>query len=121
MWTSVPQMPARRTRIRTSSSRIVGSGTLLSVKPGPAVSLTSALTRDVLQMRERRRPHPWGRGLEKSPAGAREGSAERVPLVARLRERTLVLQDAVRRCRACRLDAHRAHLELGDAGVRIER
>src|SRR5512144_2628507 len=42
MCTSVPQTPARRTLINTSSSRIVGTGTFLSTKPGPAVSFTSA-------------------------------------------------------------------------------
>src|SRR4029453_1720707 len=42
MCTSVPHTPARRTRISTSSSRIVGTGTFLSTKPGPAVSFTSA-------------------------------------------------------------------------------
>src|SRR5215203_5046270 len=45
MWTSVPHAPARRTRIRTSSSRIAGCGTSFSANPGPAVSFTSALTR----------------------------------------------------------------------------
>src|SRR5687768_11266298 len=46
MWTSVPQTPAHRTRMSTSSSRIFGSGTFFSLKPGPAVSFTSAFTRD---------------------------------------------------------------------------
>src|ERR1700720_1187528 len=44
MWTSVPQTPARRTRMRTSSSRILGSATSLSLKPGDADSFTSAFT-----------------------------------------------------------------------------
>src|SRR2546423_2826236 len=44
MWTSVPQTPARRTRMRTSSSRILGSATSFSLKPGAADSLTSAFT-----------------------------------------------------------------------------
>src|SRR5687767_10930521 len=46
MCTSVPQTPAHRTRMSTSSSRILGSGTSLSLNPGPAVSFTSAFTRD---------------------------------------------------------------------------
>src|SRR6266513_1009166 len=44
MCTSVPQTPARRTRMRTSSSRILGSATSLSLKPGDADSFTSAFT-----------------------------------------------------------------------------
>src|ERR1700675_784442 len=42
MCTSVPQTPARRTRMRTSSSRILGSSTSFSLKPGAADSFTSA-------------------------------------------------------------------------------
>src|SRR5262245_6558683 len=42
MCTSVPHTPARRTRINTSSSRMVGSGTSHSRKPGPADCLTRA-------------------------------------------------------------------------------
>src|ERR1043165_9448026 len=49
MCTSVQQTPARRTRIRTSSSRMVGSGTFLSTKPGAAEAFTSAFTREDLQ------------------------------------------------------------------------
>src|SRR5215208_3782279 len=44
MCTSVPHTPARRTRIRTSSSRMRGFGTSLSTNPGPADSFTSAFT-----------------------------------------------------------------------------
>src|SRR2546423_7491034 len=44
MCTSVPHTPARRTRISTSSSRIRGSATSFSLKPGAADSLTSAFT-----------------------------------------------------------------------------
>src|ERR1700680_227629 len=44
MCTSVPQTPARRTRIRTSSSRILGSSTSFNLKPGAADSFTSAFT-----------------------------------------------------------------------------
>src|SRR3977135_1602274 len=44
MCTSVPPTPARRTRMRTSSSRIRGSATSLSLKPGDADSFTSAFT-----------------------------------------------------------------------------
>src|SRR5689334_10578966 len=44
MWTSVPHTPARRTRISTSSSRIRGSATSFSLKPGDADSFTSAFT-----------------------------------------------------------------------------
>src|SRR6478672_2693342 len=44
MWTSVPHTPARRTRIRTSSSRMRGSATSFSLKPGDADSFTSAFT-----------------------------------------------------------------------------
>src|SRR5215469_15959051 len=47
MWRSVPQTPARRTRIKTSSSRIVGSGTSVRTMPGSAARLTSARTRSV--------------------------------------------------------------------------
>src|SRR5687768_7959179 len=50
MCTSVPQMPARRTRIRTSSSRIVGSVTSFSFRPGAADSFTRAFTRASLQL-----------------------------------------------------------------------
>src|SRR3982750_2422698 len=46
MWTSVPHTPARRTRIKTSFSRIFGSGTFFNAKPGPADSFTSAFTSD---------------------------------------------------------------------------
>src|SRR5712691_7738439 len=49
MWTSVPQTPARRTRINTSSSRMRGSGTSLSAKPGPADAFTNAFTRVLLR------------------------------------------------------------------------
>src|SRR5688572_5767561 len=44
MWTSVPQTPALRTRISTSSSRIVGTGTSFSTNPADGDSLTSART-----------------------------------------------------------------------------
>src|SRR5687767_13365607 len=44
MCTSVPHTPARRTRMRTSSSRIRGSATSLNLKPGDADSFTSAFT-----------------------------------------------------------------------------
>ena len=39
-----PHTPARRTRMRTSLSRIVGSGTFFNTNPGPAVAFTSAFT-----------------------------------------------------------------------------
>src|SRR5438046_2436714 len=45
MCTSVPQTPARRTLIKTSSSRMRGSGTSLRTKPGPADAFTNAFTR----------------------------------------------------------------------------
>ena len=48
MCTSVPQTPARRTRMSTSFSRIVGSATSFRTNPGAAVSFTSAFTRDQL-------------------------------------------------------------------------
>src|SRR5437867_1515926 len=44
MCTSVPQTPARRTRMSTSSSRNFGSGTSFNTNPGPADCLTSAFT-----------------------------------------------------------------------------
>src|ERR671914_895620 len=50
MCTSVPQMPARRTRISTSSSRIVGSATSVSFRPGAADAFTRAFTRASLQL-----------------------------------------------------------------------
>src|ERR671914_939942 len=50
MCTSVPQIPARRTRISTSSSRIVGSATSFSLRPGAADSFTRAFTRAALQL-----------------------------------------------------------------------
>src|SRR5450830_875627 len=45
MWTSVPQTPARDTRIKTSSSRIVGTGTSFITNPTAGDSFTSAFTR----------------------------------------------------------------------------
>src|SRR5712692_7228608 len=42
MWRSVPQMPVRRTRIRTSLMPIFGSGTSSSQRPGSLLLLTSA-------------------------------------------------------------------------------
>src|SRR5262249_55336515 len=44
MCTSVPQTPARRTRMRTSSSRGSGAGTSASTMPGPGDFLSSAFT-----------------------------------------------------------------------------
>src|SRR6516164_216630 len=42
MWTSVPQMPVRNTRMRTSLMPISGRGTSSSQRPGSACLLTSA-------------------------------------------------------------------------------
>src|SRR5690242_10686387 len=51
MCTSVPQTPARRTRMSTSSSRIFGSGTSFITKPGPADCFTRAFTGKKLHAR----------------------------------------------------------------------
>src|SRR5271157_4105039 len=44
MCTSVPQIPVRWTRIRTSLMPMMGSGMSLSQRPGSACALTSAFT-----------------------------------------------------------------------------
>src|SRR3712207_2916070 len=79
MCTSVPQMPARRTRIRTSSSRIVGSATSFSLNPGAADSFTRAFTRAALRLTidERRRDAKDARRESKPRTReiAREGSS----------------------------------------------
>src|SRR5829696_4334450 len=42
MWRSVPQIPVRRTRMRTSLTSGRGSGTVSSERPGPGAVFTSA-------------------------------------------------------------------------------
>src|ERR1700689_2776981 len=44
MWRSVPQIPVRDTRIRTSSGPTPGISTSRSQRPGSALSLTRAFT-----------------------------------------------------------------------------
>src|SRR5215211_5253105 len=91
MCTSVPQTPARRTRIRTSSSRMVGSGTFLRTKPGAAAAFTSAFTRVLLQVicecAVARRERCVGAAHETSHGANIEGSvrvARETPVLARL-------------------------------------
>ena len=50
-------IPARRTLMSTSSSRIAGVATSSSTNPGPAVDFTSALTSASLEDRNTRRRH----------------------------------------------------------------
>jgi hypothetical protein len=50
MWTSVPQIPVRRTRIRTSLMPMVGSATSRSERPFSARSFTRAFTESFLPL-----------------------------------------------------------------------
>src|SRR4051794_12251456 len=62
MWTSVPQIPVRRTRIRTSLMPCSGSGTSSSHRPGSARLFTRAriLEREDMSERTRRGQTPFG-------------------------------------------------------------
>src|SRR5215207_1092072 len=77
MCTSVPQTPARRTRIRTSLSRIEGRSTSRSSKPGSEAAFTNALTDSALDAGNSgaRRASPSSL-VETSPVRTSEGSAD---------------------------------------------
>ena len=60
MWTSVPQIPVRSTRMRTSLIPTSGSGTSSSQRPGSARLLTRAFTRAPQSVAECRSGSPGG-------------------------------------------------------------
>src|SRR5690349_7102103 len=74
MWTSVPQMPVRRTRIKTSLMPICGSGTSSSHSPGSRLLLTSAFMVDAI-------PHRGTRGAADELFFARQRLAQVRPLL----------------------------------------
>src|SRR3982751_552236 len=117
MWTSVPQTPARRTRISTSFSRIVGSATSFSANPGPADSFTSAFTRDRSSRCHppvRRRPARRRSRTETSHLAECDGSLTRAhdaPQWTRHRvARTALEAYAADSCESTLVHAARAHL-----------
>ena len=89
MWTSVPHTPARRTRMRTSSARMVGFGTSMSSMPGPAVRFTRARTerpaprrRKTARQVDRRGPKarmPWPGAPADELAGRRPARRRATP------------------------------------------
>src|SRR5437667_8957266 len=81
MWRSVPQIPVLRTRIRTSSIPIVGSGTSHSSRPGPGAVLTSAfMRRPVCRVGAFPGRVPWARSLDAPTRNVRFPGAPHRPV-----------------------------------------